>query len=455
MRRFFKKYITIIAMAFVLLAGFFSPLASTGAIAHAAGKTYSDVLSDLQKDSAFDINDYPKDPTDHSLQVIQLAESEDGELFIYVYRPCADIDFTATTINISTGINANASWHNYTLSLLSTQGVLDKYIVENFVVLPDALRYYNISSIFRKWVGGVDAPTENDNTISEVSYEVSKLYTASTVLGNVSYTCLETEDVVITKKYCGYIRYNSGFLLMNSACFSHYVAFDTDWDIDALLEADVEYISRSYVYSSTYTGNLLVPGSERWSYGEEETIFKTLYCTDEAEYDPGGWWRLSGKYYSWNRIESIDDFKADTALTDEALQELDGMKWVLRFEETEFAAHATANSYYETGTDIRDVTLLRLKFEKAGLIYNLGVVDNKQTEGAAPSNDPSKEKPNATYKWWQWLISILGLILILAILAPILPLIIQGVIWLIMLPFKLIGAIVKGVRSSAKKKKQE
>ena len=73
---------------------------------------YSNVLDDLKSDPNFDENLYPVNETDYSLQVVQIAESTDGELLVYVYQPSNGIkDYTATSINISTAINDSLCWN--------------------------------------------------------------------------------------------------------------------------------------------------------------------------------------------------------------------------------------------------------------------------------------------------------------------------------------------------------
>ena len=94
------------------------------------------------------------------------------------------------------------------------------------------------------------------------------------------------------------------------------------------------------------------------------------------------------------------------------------MKWVLRFAETEYTSSASAYVYVQNGTRISDVTILRLKFETDGVVYNLGVVDNKQTSSTTPdggANPPTVhwwEKPFAVFKaigsWFGGLFSGLG-----------------------------------------------
>ena len=49
---------------------------------------YTSALTDLQKDSSFNIADYPDNAKDYSIRFIQIAESTDKELFVYTYQPC-------------------------------------------------------------------------------------------------------------------------------------------------------------------------------------------------------------------------------------------------------------------------------------------------------------------------------------------------------------------------------
>ena len=48
----------------------------------------SSVIKDLTTDKSFNFSDYPEELYNFSIEVIQIAESENGELFIYTYQPC-------------------------------------------------------------------------------------------------------------------------------------------------------------------------------------------------------------------------------------------------------------------------------------------------------------------------------------------------------------------------------
>ena len=84
------------------------------------------------------------------------------------------------------------------------------------------MRYYSIVSIFRPFDETIDEQASNGNTVDEVSYEVGKLVTATTVNGVVSYTCLDTETILVIDKYVGFIRYDNGFTLYNKYFHSNF-----------------------------------------------------------------------------------------------------------------------------------------------------------------------------------------------------------------------------------------
>ena len=424
--------------------------------AESTSSGYSNVLDDLKSDPNFDENLYPANEKNYSLQVVQIAESTDGELLVYVYQPSnGKKDYTATSINISTAINDSLYYKNYKLELLSKDGVFCKYRVKDFTVKEEVLRYYDISSIFRKYDKDVDEglPEYNENDINEVSYNVSKLFTAVSIDGSVIYSCLDTETIVIQNKYVGYLRYSNGFKLYQDKCDSWFVAFSTDKPIDRLMEADVDYMIQDYTWFTDPN-----QGYQKFeSHGELIKKSVTLNYTGVAGSTADGWFAHE---YTWNRIESVDDFIANEDLTEEAKKDLGNMDWVLRFVETNYTYRSDSSGEYCNMSNVSEVTILRLKFETDGVIYNLGVVDNKQSpaEGQTPDNNNTDELdwPSFGDKDWEKILGtillMIGLILIVIMLAPLLPVLIRLVIWLITLPFRLIGAIVKSLKNIRRNK---
>ncbi len=347
---------------------------------------YSDPLADLKKDDSFKELEYPVNDEDYSVNVIQIAESLDGDLLLYVYVPNTEKDIIATSVNISWAINENLSYKNYTVTLLSKNGVFHKYLVNDFALKPDALRYYDISSLFRKWDESIDDNPydENGNTILEVSYGVEKLFTATTLNGAISYSCVYSETVLITAKYVGMVRYSNGWAwITHNNTDSHYVAFSTDHDIERLMEADVEFVT-------VPTRFISVDGKWSTTEGESENKAITLLDDMNGSNKPQ---HLFGKKYEWKRIQSAAEFIADpqTDLTDAAKEAVSDMQWVLRFHETNYTYSGGAGIIYWDQTRVSDVTILRLKFQTDGKTYNLGAVDNKQTGKGSPDNTNTDE----------------------------------------------------------------
>lgn len=174
-------------------------------IAFAASETiYTDVLEDLGKDETFNAAQYPASDKD-KMDVFQIAESNAGELFLYVYSTTGD-KFTASEARISQSIGENLEPKDYKLTLLSRNGTLSKYIVNELTVKPDTVRYYVVVQIARPWDKNVDKEPPV-NTAKTVPYPIGKQFTACTVDGNVSYSCIERQSIEVVAKYVGYIEY--------------------------------------------------------------------------------------------------------------------------------------------------------------------------------------------------------------------------------------------------------
>lgn len=430
-------------------------------IAMAESISYSGVLDDLKKDGSFKPSNYPQNAEDYSIQVIQLAESVDKELFVYAYQPSGKSkNLKASSINISTTINDAISFTNYKLELLNSNGVFYKYKVKGLTVKSDAARYYAISSIYRPFDESIDKQASGGNTVTEVNYAVNKQYCFGEINGNPYVNCVDIETIVVTDKFVGFVRYPDGFKLYVGACDSHFVAFNTDKPIDKLLEADVYYTTQEY--SSSW----VLFGGTSESFGEKADNYAYLKYTDKVEHNGGG---LFAGTYTWDRIQSVEDFiatedreniyhgaiidvKTSSKLTDEALAELQGKKWVLRFAETDYTFWYGESAHGTFSTLVGDVTILRLKFETDGITYNLGVIDNKQTGSSDPVNET--EIDVSLNNRGKTLLYLLMLILLIIILAPILPYILQFVVWLISLPIKGIAAIGKSVRRKRQERKE-
>ena len=452
--------IAVLAVAMVIGGGFTAPTAYA-----AEGTVYSDVLDDLQKDENFSESNYPYVADDYSLQVMQIAESTDNELFVYVYQPSGEIkNLAASSINISLKPREDISdIHNYKLRLLNADGVFFKYLVEGLTVSTANTRYYTVTTIYRPFDETIDKQADHGNTVTEVDYKVAKEYCFGTINGEPFNRVLDIETIEITDKFVGFVRYSNGFHLYVGKCDSHFVAFNTDRDIDRLLEADVYYTSQSYSYS------FAVGAGENETFGEKQDNYAYLTYKQKVEHTGDGWFAPT---YTWDRIETVEQFIAENEtfqnvysgalidvsvaneITEEGKEALKGKQWVLRFAETDYSLGGGYGSTYSFSTIVGDVTILRLKFETDGITYNLGTIDNKQS---GDPDDPINEEetivePGKALDILGLILLVVGLLLLVIILAPVLPYILKAVIWVVMLPFKAIAALVNAIKKAATKK---
>lgn len=438
-----------------------------------AESSFSSVLEDLEQDPSFNAGNYPMRSSDKSLQLIQVAESTDDKLLIYVYQPSGPaLNLVADSINMSTRPrNSLSDIRNYKLKLASKSGTLYKYIVEDFTVQDLEIRYYTITTIFRAFDKDLDDPISGDNTVTYVEYPVGKEYTFGMLNGEYYVRVSDIETIEVTSKFVGFVRYPDGFQLFNAACDSHFVAFNTNRRIDQLLEAEVYYTYQSYSYSVAP----VVGKTEH--FGESISKNVLLKHDQDVDYTGGG---LFAPSYSWKRIQSIDEFissvdikqsvfsgavldvSAATNLTDQALKSLQGKQWVLRFAETSYEDSSYSGTINSFSTLVGDVTILRLKFETDGLVYNLGVVDNMQTGSKDPSNDTDIDVDVKNWwklfidwmngqPWWVWALIIVGVLGALsAFIKPVGEVVLFAlnlVCWIVSAPFRLVVWIVQTVRN--------
>lgn len=446
-----------IAAALILTISFliFSLVGGTSAFAGvAASPRPSEVLADLGKDKSFNPADFPRDDTDYSLKIIQIAESTDGKLLIYVYQPCAVTrPLIATSVNMSLSETVNGT-RLYPLTYLSSDGVFGKYIVNGVTVREEPTRFYNITSILRKWDKDIDDPTGNATTITEVPYTVGQLWNVTTTENNVNYSAKEIEVVKILTKYPGFVRYSNSWNADSySYLDSHYVAFTCDHKIDKLLNADLEF------YTQTYKKN-----GNNYTYGEPEPHALTLNDYQVTGIYGQGVFKDNTE---WHRIASVNDFfnEVGDKLSNAEKAELSKYDWILNFYETGSTSGAgwgdllltflfppagiiTSSIHLGTaeGVLVSEVAILRMEFEYDGQIYNLGVVDNRQTESIEPLKD-------GNYMWLVILIIVVIVIVILCVISKTFRKIFFGIIAAVTFPLWLPFWIIKKQRERERQRK--
>lgn len=204
-KRKYKKLYKVFLTLLLLIIAFIGGRGVFPAFADTYGNT--NVIQDLQKDGSFDINDYPDNPEDYSIKVIQIAESVSGDLYLYTYQPCQKTTYlVASDINMSLSESVDGT-RLYSLTLINTSGVFGKYLVKDIEVNSDKVRYYNITSIYRLWDKTIDGEPDNDNIKNEKYFKVGKCFKAETVDGSVKYSCNGVDTVEIKNPYVDFLSY--------------------------------------------------------------------------------------------------------------------------------------------------------------------------------------------------------------------------------------------------------
>lgn len=390
------RYIKLnLIFAVLIVAAIIIAMFSGVGQAYAATSNYSNVLDDLRKDSDFKISDYPAINNDFSLKVIQVAESTDGELFIYVYQPSARAKMlVATSVNMSlsdkmggivsgeTELTDKDKPKLFNLTFLNGAGVFHKYRVDGFTVSSETKRYYNITSIYRAFNNVVDG-TNSDN-VDEKYFEVAQLWTVETdEQGKIKYTATKRDVLTILDEYASFIRYTSGYWFRwGDATDGHYVAFTANYDIEHLYEAEIYFEQRLTTHH--YAG---MSGRHSYAHDQYKSKTVTLSSIDKGHVKITG---LGGTRHSWERIQRVDDFiKSESSLPAESKDKIKDKQWILRFTETDYSKtiQGYSGTYDEAYYEISKVTILRLYFETNGKVYNLGVVNDKVSE-----HNPYKDK---------------------------------------------------------------
>ena len=161
------------------------------------------------------------------------------------------------------------------------------------------------------------------------------------------------------------------------------------------------------------------------------------------------------------------DYEVFKAYVDEATEQ-DKTVYLLRFAVTDY--HSTEvenvgsydtfgvpfpdwlddNAYMAQQTAFLNLDVIDVTFLKDGVYTTLAAVSDP-IDILNPTSPPVNV-PDDGLNLLQIILLVLALIVLLVILMPILPYIIKAVVWIIMLPFKAIAAIVKGIQKAARKK---
>ena len=435
MKKRITSLILCLALAFVMGGGIILSAFSIQAEASESTIVHSNVLDDLKKDSSFIEANYAADLDDHSMKVIQIAESDKKELFIYVYHPSnVDKDIKAKKINMALQDPGDKNLHYdlYDLAFINSNRVFSKYKVLGLQVSDMPERYYSIAGIYRDFDESLgDTLPEAVDTRQYKSYSVAQAWCCYYYNDKLVYEMEKMNVLEIDVEATGEIRYDEGFILYYGACDSHYIAFTPkNYDIAKIYDADVEFTYRDVTYT-------FGPGiGENYSYGDPQPGKITLknYPNDTSVGSNSGA-GLFGKKYTWKRIQTKDEFirqveeNSREGFVSGEKEDVNNSQFVFQFFESEYTVQSYQYSTNAWFTEVSSISIVRMYFlTKDGRYYNLGVVhDLVGTDGIPDASvtagdnilNTLKELIKKMDEWFEKLILIVGVILIVVFLNPI------------------------------------
>lgn len=377
-----KRIICVMLLLSLVLSLFLSLTVNA-----AATTAYTTVIEDLSKDSSFDVNKYPAHTLDMSVKLIQIAEGEGGELFVYVYQPADSVkDLKATHINMSTHHyeDTTQNYKLYSLTWVNSYGTLDKYVVNDFKVSSDLYRYYNIATIYRAYDESIDTNNAGSDDITGYKgFPVATCFSAYRYNDVVKYDAKKVSIVEVEIKSVGTVRYTNGFKFSNTTTKtdSHFVAFKVNnFDVKDIFDATVTY----QIADCVVNFGLGMDSTPKLS--NYNNVTKDICDYEKGSNDGTG---LFGYKYEWPRIQTISEF--NSMLSDYEHEnvvfnntELASAQFVFNFLETDFDI-ISGNGYTTYMSErVTDVGILRLHFATDEGVYNLGAVSDLVSDDGEP-----------------------------------------------------------------------
>ena len=162
-------------------------------------------------------------------------------------------------------------------------------------------------------------------------------------------------------------------------------------------------------------------------------------------------------------LQKFRDFYNNSVKDNDGDGKPDNKVVLLRFAQTDFMRLPVMAYNNHTGTNLDKEYGKSTYVVQESVFYNFDVLELTFNDEGSYTVIPVVNDPIDIFNDIQLpakdglglleiILMVLALIVLLVILMPILPYIIKAVVWVILLPFRLIAAIVKGIQKAAKKK---
>lgn len=461
-----------IILGSLIALNFISPLKSNDAI-----------ISELSQDLKFDENKFiiDKNCANHQdFKGIMLYEHESNDLIFYLFNQAGFGILNVDDCRITMSVNSS-NYEHYDLTYLgnSNDNKFYKFKINDYVIdYSISERVYNISEFELKQ----ERVFKGDNAIGvkaiENYYSCDIGQTYSYDANGYTVTELTTLDLNVNGTYYrvpGSKNSYPTFEIVQSDIF--YIYFNLPNNYGDLISINIDWYENFYHYREELgIGNF---DSEYYddTY-ENKYVNKIINETDYSVLDenkfyffnPSNWFVGGSKGYNLKNLQkfTLDDLpqlnnednnycldEASIAFIKENLSSIISSPYVIRFDVKDFCKHSYSVSgelgsirsfnEYKRYT-MTDVDVITCTFKKNGEVYTLPVVSN--TNNILTDDDivPNNDFLEALKK----LFFIAVIVICFILLIPLLPSLINLLIYIVKIPFRLIAFIVKKFKKGNK-----
>lgn len=385
----------------------------------------SNVLNDLTKLSI----DLTKYSTSTTAEMVTLAESETGQIFVYIFDKNVKYD----SIDISYSFDpASEKFSKYKLTQVDTESNITKYLVNNFKsdmtlkkrryavrqvydsksknkidgIIPVALEYLletDSSGIIKMQVNTLDKVVV---TSKMVAYEMLKNGFSDSIVSSNTYP---VDKKTVDSGY-SYIKKNiTPDNNKNIYCYiqSNYIAFNTDIDItnivDVTINCDYNIYQGNTIHGDNMTTDYPLTNIDltRKSFDEGSKYYEvTQYLNKTIDVKPENinYSYVDNNFFSFKKFVSSFSTIQKVADLDNKTDAVSNYSWIVRFGNNDVLSRGTYTDILTTRHfvynyyDYSNVSLMTLHYVKNGELKQAVFIDTyTDSSGNVPVENPEED----------------------------------------------------------------
>lgn len=471
------KFLTLILSVLVIICSYSST------IVHATSNidiTTSSVRDDLES-MDMDKLSYLSNTENLFITMSQYYDNENklrSYLYINYIGDVNDINLYVelSTVVMDSDYNITEDYYIYELSFVNQEETWCKYEILNLPNLEKTTRRYHINSI------GYYNYTSGANIYTYIINDIAQTFIYNGITNDVLKVFHQEVDIItITDKELVFYCYGQGDtlwfhetnLMQQGDIYtdSWYIFFNTDKEIEDLMEVELTYNQYDYHFSQTVKGILKTDAitidvinemKESVAYGDDfvngrsyvnyhdPITFTIEPGTTKVSYIDKGWFGKYDIYYEeLDNIMNLKEYQAQDSENFVFTDYANKYNWGVHFKDTtrHFEDYNSDLSLPIAlnleGSGMSDVAILRLKFKINGLIKNCYAVDSPSSDFTGESSSPDT-KFEEMFEKILALIGLVLLIIFIGFLTPVINLVItllkvilKTIISIITFPFKI------------------